>query len=136
MPGSNSLSSIQHIVVLMLENRSFEPTTPNACFMPGADPGEGYLATDDQLFGSESAPASSSLAPSNDGFVKGFTYTYDEHGGCYDHVAPPSGAIPPDHDAGEFGFTRFGLRVPAVLVSPLIAPGTDDVLASCIRANA
>jgi phospholipase C len=41
-------------------------------------------------------------------------------------VAPPSGAIPPDHDAGEFGFdfTRFGLRVPAVLVSPLIAPGT------------
>ena len=52
--------------------------------------------------------------------------TYDEHGGCYDHVAPPSGAVPPDHDAGEFGFdfTRFGVRVPAVLVSPLIAPGT------------
>jgi Phosphoesterase family len=22
--------------------------------------------------------------------------TYDEHGGCYDHVAPPSGAAPPD----------------------------------------
>jgi phospholipase C len=52
--------------------------------------------------------------------------TYDEHGGCYDHVAPPSGAVPPDNSAGEFGFdfTRFGLRVPAVLVSPRIAPGT------------
>jgi phospholipase C len=52
--------------------------------------------------------------------------TYDEHGGCYDHVPPPSGATPPDQDAGEFGFdfTRFGLRVPAVLVSPLIPPGT------------
>ena len=52
--------------------------------------------------------------------------TYDEHGGCYDHVAPPSGAIPPDATPGEFGFDfrRFGLRVPAVLVSPLIAPGT------------
>jgi phospholipase C len=53
--------------------------------------------------------------------------TYDEHGGCYDHVAPPSGAAPPgDGTTGEFGFdfTRFGLRVPAVLVSPLIAPGT------------
>jgi phospholipase C len=52
--------------------------------------------------------------------------TYDEHGGCYDHVAPPSGAVPPDNSAGEFGFgfTRFGVRVPAVLVSPLIAPGT------------
>jgi phospholipase C len=52
--------------------------------------------------------------------------TYDEHGGCYDHVPPPSGAVPPDDTPGEFGFDfkRFGIRVPAVLVSPLIAPGT------------
>jgi phospholipase C len=52
--------------------------------------------------------------------------TYDEHGGCYDHVPPPSGATPPDSDTGEFGFdfTRFGVRVPTVLVSPLIAAGT------------
>ena len=52
--------------------------------------------------------------------------TYDEHGGCYDHVPPPQGATPPDDCAGEydFDFRRFGVRVPAVLVSPLIAPGT------------
>ena len=52
--------------------------------------------------------------------------TYDEHGGCYDHVPPPSGAVPPDNSAGEYGFDfkRFGVRVPTVLVSPLIAPGT------------
>jgi phospholipase C len=52
--------------------------------------------------------------------------TYDEHGGCYDHVPPPSGAVPPDDSAGEYGFdfTRFGPRVPTVLVSPLIAAGT------------
>jgi phospholipase C len=52
--------------------------------------------------------------------------TYDEHGGCYDHVPPPYGATPPDADAGEFGFdfTRFGVRVPTVLISPLIAAGT------------
>ncbi len=52
--------------------------------------------------------------------------TYDEHGGCYDHVAPPTNAVPPDSSVGEYGFdfTRFGLRVPAVLVSPLIAEGT------------
>jgi phospholipase C len=52
--------------------------------------------------------------------------TYDEHGGCFDHVAPPSGAVPPDSCVGEFGFdfTMFGLRVPAVLVSPLIPAGT------------
>jgi phospholipase C len=52
--------------------------------------------------------------------------TYDEHGGCYDHVPPPSGAVPQDASPGEFGFdfTRFGVRVPAVLVSPLIPAGT------------
>ena len=52
--------------------------------------------------------------------------TYDEHGGMYDHVPPPTGATPPDATPGEFGFdfTRFGVRVPAVLVSPLIPAGT------------
>ncbi|MGB7947468.1 MAG: alkaline phosphatase family protein [Candidatus Binatia bacterium] len=52
--------------------------------------------------------------------------TYDEHGGCYDHVAPPSGAVPPDNTPGEYGFDfkRFGVRVPTVIVSPLIEPGT------------
>jgi phospholipase C len=52
--------------------------------------------------------------------------TYDEHGGCYDHVPPPENAIPPDNSAGElnFAFKRFGLRVPTILVSPMIAAGT------------
>jgi phospholipase C len=52
--------------------------------------------------------------------------TYDEHGGCYDHVPPPSGATPPDSSAGEYGFDfkRFGVRVPTVLVSPWIPAGT------------
>jgi phospholipase C len=52
--------------------------------------------------------------------------TYDEHGGNYDHVAPPSSAAPPDNSIGEwnFDFTRFGVRVPALLISPRIAPGT------------
>ncbi|MDH6244438.1 alkaline phosphatase family protein [Mycobacterium sp. OTB74] len=52
--------------------------------------------------------------------------TYDEHGGTYDHVAPDTDATPPDNIIGEppFDFTRFGVRVPAVIVSPLIPPGT------------
>ena len=94
-----SLTQIDHIVVLMLENRSFdhmlgflyaaegnkspagqpfegltgkesnpdgsgkavtayqiEAGTQNAYFMPGADPGEGYSATNSQLFGKTTAP--------------------------------------------------------------------------------
>jgi phospholipase C len=52
--------------------------------------------------------------------------THDEHGGNYDHVHPPTGAIPPDGAIGSsgFDFTRFGVRVPAVFVSPLIPGGT------------
>jgi phospholipase C len=52
--------------------------------------------------------------------------TYDEHGGCYDHVPPPSGAVAPDSSVGEYGFdfTRFGPRVPTLLISPLIPAGT------------
>ena len=53
--------------------------------------------------------------------------TFDEHGGCYDHVLPP-GAVPPDvaSDPGEenFHFDRYGVRVPTVLVSPYIEAGT------------
>ena len=54
--------------------------------------------------------------------------TYDEHGGCYDHVQPPWGAVIPDAasnpGAQGFRFNRFGVRVPAVVISPLIEPGT------------
>jgi phospholipase C len=56
--------------------------------------------------------------------------TYDEHGGCYDHVPPPLGAAPPgpssenNPGADGFDFSRFGVRVPTVLVSPLVAAGT------------
>lgn len=52
--------------------------------------------------------------------------TYDEHGGNYDHVHPPTGAKPPDNKVSPegFDFTRFGVRVPTVIVSPLIPEGT------------
>ncbi|WP_373288856.1 alkaline phosphatase family protein [Microlunatus endophyticus] len=52
--------------------------------------------------------------------------TYDEHGGCFDHVPAQWGATPPDATAGEYGFdfTRFGPRVPTILVSPLIPAGS------------
>ena len=111
-----ALASIKHIVVLMLENRSFDhmlgflysdtgnvsvagqsfegltgsesnpgdsgaPVTvfpiqsadPNAYFMPGADPGEGYAATNSQLFGRITAPTPA--IATNQGFVTDFSYT-------------------------------------------------------------
>lgn len=53
--------------------------------------------------------------------------TYDEGGGCYDHVSPPA-AVTPDigQRPGEEGFMfdRLGVRVPAVLVSAYTAAGT------------
>ena len=99
MANGNGLASVNQMVVLMLENRSFDhmlgflypgnvspsgqpfdgltgsestpgsngqpvtvfpigPATPSAYYMPGADPGEGYMATNDQLYGSDSGPAS------------------------------------------------------------------------------
>lgn len=59
---------------------------------------------------------------------------YDEHGGFYDHVKPCC-AIPPGDGIPEgqktrnalgFDFTQYGVRVPAVIVSPLIPSGTVD----------
>src|SRR5215467_6421850 len=79
-------------------------------------------------------------------------WTYDEHGGYYDHVPPPA-AIPPDDvegrgmasrpawmsalnrllvprmaadaeaDGGPMRYDRYGIRVPAVIVSPFARPG-------------
>jgi hypothetical protein len=42
---------------------------------------------------------------------------YDEHGGFYDHVNPPA-CVPPDANTSEFSFAQYGIRVPAVLISP------------------
>jgi phospholipase C len=92
--------------------------------------------------------------------------TYDEHGGFYDHVGVRSDFVPPEDpsqrpyqkdsdtynhdlaaklpagslngDASTFDYTVSGFRVPAVIVSPLIKPGTiihDELEHSCIPAT-
>ncbi|KAL0429378.1 UNVERIFIED_CONTAM: Non-specific phospholipase C3 [Sesamum radiatum] len=58
-----------------------------------------------------------------------FVIIYDEHGGFYDHVPPPVTGVPsPDDIVGpepyNFKFDGLGVRVPAILVSPWIEPGT------------
>jgi phospholipase C len=53
-------------------------------------------------------------------------WTYDEHGGYYDHVPPPAAvppdsippAVPPGQGSAYDGFARYGFRVPCAVVSP------------------
>lgn len=50
--------------------------------------------------------------------------TYDEHGGFWDHVAPPEACPPGDFPAEDGGdFDRLGFRVPLVIVSPYSRAG-------------
>jgi phospholipase C len=66
--------------------------------------------------------------------------TYDEHGGFYDSVPPLSATPPGDGSPGYgqrgswntngFQFDQYGVRVPAVVISPFIAQGT---LETCIH---
>ncbi|KAJ9131837.1 hypothetical protein P3X46_034749 [Hevea brasiliensis] len=58
-----------------------------------------------------------------------FIIIYDEHGGFYDHVPTPVTGVPsPDDIVGPapyfFKFDRLGVRIPALLISPWIEPGT------------
>jgi phospholipase C len=75
--------------------------------------------------------------------------TYDEHGGLYDHVPPPTRFTAPagtldghppgsplprilgwfvEQPASRFRFRLLGPRVPALVVSPLVPAGRDDTL--------
>jgi phospholipase C len=54
-----------------------------------------------------------------------FIFTYDEHGGYYDHLPPPVAlapdSIPPTVQPGESmydGFARYGFRVPSIVIGP------------------
>lgn len=60
-----------------------------------------------------------------------FVILYDEGGGFYDHEPPPAAPPPGDdwykgRNKNGFDFTQLGPRIPAVVVSPWIPPGTID----------
>lgn len=60
--------------------------------------------------------------------------SFDEHGGFYDHVSPPTAISPdqykskvyPDKDEPTFSFDRLGVRVPVLLISPWVAKGVES----------
>jgi phospholipase C len=50
---------------------------------------------------------------------------YDEHGGLYDHVPPPTNITSPfTAPVDNFQYDRNGVRIPALLINPAIPPGT------------
>ena len=58
--------------------------------------------------------------------------TSDEHGGFYDHTIPPDAVAPGDtspdssHNKTGFTFEKYGPRVPALVISPLIPRNLID----------
>ena len=58
--------------------------------------------------------------------------TWDEHGGFFDHMPPPIAVPPGDTAPGSsynlygFSFNRYGPRVPALVISPLIPRNLID----------
>jgi phospholipase C len=60
-----------------------------------------------------------------------FVIVFDEHGGFFDHVMPGAAVAPGAPESASlkehnFAFDRFGVRVPAIIVSPYVRPGTID----------
>jgi phospholipase C len=91
------------------------------------DPPSSLLGGEALLAKIYDAIRSSSSANGSNAWNTLLIVTFDEHGGTYDHVPPP--LVPPPTAgtmAGQYGFAfdRSGLRVPAIAVSPWIAPRT------------
>ena len=130
-----------------LEPRHQQPGSnsqhPNNNRAAAADDGSADFTRAEQLV----ADVYEALRANPDLFAKTvLVLTYDEHGGFFDHVAPPETVAPSRHaprptrtmrlvswflerDPHSFDFTRLGLRVPALLISPWADAGAvDDTL--------
>lgn len=50
--------------------------------------------------------------------------TYDEHGGLFDHVTPPTAISPfPSGAVTNFNYDLYGVRVPTLFINPYVKPG-------------
>jgi phospholipase C len=58
-----------------------------------------------------------------------FIITFDEHGGFYDHMPTVPNVPPPDNYTSYpdvFKFDRLGIRIPTLLISPLVPKGVVE----------
>jgi phospholipase C len=85
-------------------------------YHPGADPVPGERALNEIYEATKAGPAWNETL---------FVITFDEHGGIFDHVPPPYAENPWPNDVNDgFRHDMMGVRVPAILVSPLIEQHT------------
>ena len=85
-------------------------------YHPGADPALGEIALNEIYQALRAGPAWNETL---------FVITFDEHGGIFDHVPPPYAENPWPNDFNDgFRCDMMGVRVPTILVSPLINKNT------------
>lgn len=97
--------------------------------------GENYLAAVyNSLFGMKpNSQEGEPPQPANPDWDKTLLIvTFDENGGIYDHVTPPTTVAPGDGFDGSvygqkitFDFTSLGVRIPVLLISPWLVAGVD-----------
>jgi len=85
-------------------------------YHPGADPVVGERALNEIYEAIKAGPAWNETL---------FIITFDEHGGLFDHVPPPYAENPWPNDVNDgFRYDLMGVRIPTILVSPLIEQHT------------
>jgi phospholipase C len=94
--------------------------------IPGIDPPSSILGGEEFLARVYNAYRGMHSATGSNVWNTTLLIGWDEPGGTFDHVAPPSVPPPdPSAPAGEHGFAfdRSGYRVPAIIVSPWVREG-------------
>ncbi|WP_431030746.1 alkaline phosphatase family protein [Plantibacter sp. RU18] len=122
-----------HPPVVRPVDRAADPDTPNLEETPERDSAFSDMRAGEQLLGEVYTAVKNSASGSGSNAMNTvLLVTFDEHGGIYDHVAPPK-ATPPSGsassgkaEAGEMGFTfdRLGLRVPSIVISAYTKAGS------------
>lgn len=126
-PTQSDASNSQHPGNNLVSNGAYESTPPNQA---------GDFTRAEELI----ATIYEALRMNPALFAKSILLiTYDEHGGLYDHVPPPTDVPAPAVTIGPlnrlirslyrvvarpFNFKMLGVRVPAIVVSPFVEPGT------------
>lgn len=119
LPGLEPAGRLRNLFPRFLEDAAAGKLPPVTWLDPG------FLSNDDHpphhpLLGEQLIAAIyHALATSPHWAHTLFVITYDEHGGFFDHVAPPTA---PDDRAAQ-GFDQLGFRVPTFVISPFAKQG-------------